>query len=99
MTEQLVGAIRGWRSLGRPSDGQVFCAGCWDRSEHNTAADHRIPAGQDVWWSPLHPEHGDGDAYCTRCVTEDARAYGMLPASPVAASDAPHSHEDTDHAR
>lgn len=76
--EQLVALqerVRGWRTLGdKPSDGQTMCAGCWDRSEHNTEADHDIPKGDPVFYSNPHPECGDCDAYCVKCVAEDADA-------------------------
>ena len=72
--ETLAKAVRGWRSLGpRKSDGEVMCAGCWDRSEHDTEADHDIPPGAHVFWTNAHPEYGDCDAYCVKCVAEDAR--------------------------
>jgi hypothetical protein len=72
-------AVRGWRALGtRRSNGEIMCAGCWDRSEHNTDADHDIPRGALVWWSNPHPEYGDRDAYCTVCLIDDAECNEVI---------------------
>lgn len=77
--EEIAAKLRGWRTLGtRKSNGEVICAGCWDRSEHDTEADHDIPKGHDVWWTTPHPEYGDCDAYCTKCVIEDAEAWEII---------------------
>lgn len=71
--------IRGWRFLGkRRSNGEVMCAGCWDRSDHDTEAEHDIPPGHPVFWSVPHPEYGDCDAYCLACVAEDARDWEII---------------------
>ena len=74
--------LRGWRILSkRKSGGETMCAGCWDRSEHDTSADHDIPSGDPVFYSPPHPEYGDCDAYCVRCTLEDAESYEILTAA------------------
>lgn len=74
-------SVRGWRTLGlRKSNGETMCAGCWDRSDHDTEADHDIPVGQPVWWSTPNPEYGDCDAYCTQCVIEDAECNEVISA-------------------
>jgi hypothetical protein len=84
--EQLANVLSGWRSLGeRPSDGEVMCAGCWDRSEHDTEADHDIPRGAPVFWSSPHPEYDDCDAYCASCAAEDAHAYELITDAELAA--------------
>ena len=71
----LADRVRGWRTLDkRPSGGETMCAGCWDRSNHNTHADQNIPEGRPVFWGHPHPEYGDCDAYCAQCTEEDIDA-------------------------
>lgn len=84
--DALAKAVHGWRSLGeRKSDGDGMCAGCWDRSDHNTEVDHNIPPGQPVFWTSPHPEYGDCDAYCLACVAEDARDWEIITEDQYAA--------------
>lgn len=79
LAEALDKKLGGWRTLGdRRSDGEVMCAGCWDRSDHDTEADHEIPAGDPIFWTQPHPEYGDCDAYCFKCVVEDAEAWEVI---------------------
>lgn len=81
IAEDVAPSLRGWRTLGdRKSDGEVMCTGCWDRSNHDTSADHDIPSGDPVFWSSPHPEYGDCDAYCTRCVIDDAECEEIIDA-------------------
>jgi hypothetical protein len=75
-------AFRGWRSLGdRRSNGDTMCIGCWDRSEHDTDADHDIPPGELIWWNNPHPEYGETDPYCTACVLDDAECNEIITAA------------------
>lgn len=82
----LAGRLRGWRSLGdRRSNGDVMCTGCWDRSDHDTDADHDIPAGHSVFWTTPHPEYGDCDAYCFACALDDAECWEIITTAEAAA--------------
>lgn len=77
--------VRGFRLLGdQPSDGETLCAGCWDRSDYDTDTDHNIPEGQPVFFTLPHPEYGDCDAYCIKCVAEDAADWEIISAERLA---------------
>ena len=65
--------IEGFEIAAHWSDGEVTCAGCWDKSEHNLDANTIIPKGDPIYLQGGMTDCGEEwDAYCQDCAREKA---------------------------